>query len=84
MPSRAWLALAVLAAYEGLGWLFAWATRTQGLLSPGGAPHLGVVALGLVYLVVRVAVRFGLPFGVAWSVASYVSTRRRRSPARAS
>jgi hypothetical protein len=55
------------AAYVLLGGLFAHETRAVGLLSPSGAPNLGVVVLGLAYLVVRVVTRFAVP-----AIAVYV------------
>jgi hypothetical protein len=40
---------------------FAALTVDDGLLTPGGAPRLGVAALGLLTLLLRVVVLFGLP-----------------------
>jgi len=55
----------LLAAYLVVGWIFAWASRTRGLLSPGGSPHVETLALGVLYVLLRVAVRFGVPALVA-------------------
>ena len=70
---------ALLVAYLVLGWVFAFATRSRGLLAPGGSPHLDMVALGVVYLVARFAVRFGLPGLVAYLIAVRVIDRLRGS-----
>lgn len=61
MPTAAWALGALVATYLALGWLFARETQVRGLLSPGGTPNLDVVAIGGAYLLVRVAVRFGVP-----------------------
>lgn len=61
--------------------LFAHATRTAGLLSPGGKPHVGVLALGVAAIVLRLAVGFVVPtVAVALGVvrlAERFGTRRR-------
>jgi hypothetical protein len=58
--------LAALAAALLLEAWFVHETATRGLLSPRGAPHLGVLLLGAVYLVTRVTVRLGAPFLLAY------------------
>jgi hypothetical protein len=55
--------------YLALGAFFEHETQVRGLLTPGGAPNLDVIATGGLYLVSRVAVRFGLPFALALAVA---------------
>jgi len=78
--SRALRRMAVLVVtYVVMGLAFSIATRARGLFSPGGAPHLDVVALGVVYLVTRIAVRFVLPGLAAYLIASSAIDRIRRA-----
>jgi hypothetical protein len=59
---RALVRLAVLVgAYGLLEWLFAFMTQVEGLVSPKGAPHLGVIALGGAFLALRLLVRGAAP-----------------------
>lgn len=69
VPRRAWSLLGVVVLYLAVGQIFACETRTAGLLSPGGAPHYGVLALGAAYLLLRVVARFVVPgLAVFWGV----------------
>jgi hypothetical protein len=68
VPRSVWTLGALVALYLALGWLFEHETQARGLLTPGGAPNLDVIAVGGVYLLVRMVVRFGLPFAVALGV----------------
>lgn len=54
------LAVGVL-IYLGLRLAFASATADEGLIDPDGAPDLGVLALGLAFLLVRVWLILALP-----------------------
>ena len=45
-------------------------TEDDGLLKPGAAPDLGIVALGLLALALRLVVVFALPISLAYYVAS--------------
>jgi hypothetical protein len=49
---------------------FAYVTRTEGLLTPGGSPNLDVLALGAVYLGVRIVARLVGPGAIAWGLVS--------------
>ena len=60
---------AIVALYLTLGAFFEHETRVRGLLTPGGAPNVDVIATGGLYLLVRMAVRFGLPFAFSLAVA---------------
>jgi hypothetical protein len=78
--SRALRRLAVLVVtYVVLGLAFSFATRARGLFSPGGSPHLDVVALGVVYLVIRIAVRLVLPGLAAYLIAARAIDRIHRA-----
>ena len=83
-PSRtAWLLGSVAAVYLALGWLLGLATRTEGLLTPQGAPNGRVVALAVAYMVLRVVVRFGAPFALTLlTLRGLVSVWRRAADAR--
>ena len=69
--------VALVVVYVVLGGAFSFASRSRGLLSPGGAPHLDVVVLGIVYLLTRVAVRFAVPGLVAYLLAARAIDRLR-------
>lgn len=73
VPWTVWAMGAVVAVYFALGWLFEYETRARGLLTPGGAPNLDVIAIGGMYLLLRVVVRFGLPFAIALGVVRRVA-----------
>jgi hypothetical protein len=75
VPGVVWALVGVVAVYFVLGWLFAHETRVRGLLTPGGSPNLDVLALGGVYLVVRVAVRFGVPLLVSLAAARVIGAK---------
>jgi hypothetical protein len=64
-----------VAAYAALGWLFEHETRTRGLVTPGGTPNLGVLALGAAYLTARITVRFGVPALVAVAAVRWFCDR---------
>jgi hypothetical protein len=51
----------VLATYAVARLAFAALTEDGGLLTPEGKPSLGVAALGVAVLVLRLAVVFGIP-----------------------
>ena len=77
LPRPARLVLALAPAYVVLEWLFARAVVHEGLLTPGGSPRAGVVALGVACVVARVAARFGIPAAVAFAVVSELAPRAR-------
>jgi len=56
----------VVAAYLVLRLAFAALTEDDGLLTPSGLPNLGVAALGLVVLLLRLVVVLALPAVIAW------------------
>jgi len=70
---------ALVVTYVVLGLAFSFATRSRGLLSPGGSPHPDVIALGIVYLVTRITVRFVLPGLAAYLIAASAIERIRRA-----
>ncbi len=84
LPGVVWALGGMVTAYLALGRLFAYEAQARGLLTPGGSPNLDVVAIGGIYLVLRVVVRFGTPFMVVLALTRLVSTRRPRCPVRAS
>ena len=65
VPGAAWALGAIVVLYFVLGALFEHEAQVRGLLSPTGAPNIDVVAIGGAYLLVRIAVRFGVPFVAA-------------------
>jgi Co/Zn/Cd efflux system component len=67
VPWTLWIAGAIVAVYLAVEELFAYETRTTGLLSPGGHPHFGVLACGLAFLALRMAARFVAPGLVVWT-----------------
>lgn len=78
--SRAVRRIAALAVtYVVLGLAFSFATRSRGLFSPGSSPHLDVIALGVVYLITRIAVRFVLPGLAAYLIAASAIERIHRA-----
>ncbi len=58
--------LGLLLLYAFTRWLFAISTVDDGLLSPDGGVSLGVVGLGLLVIVLRVGVLFGVPAILAY------------------
>jgi Co/Zn/Cd efflux system component len=64
---RSLVLLVVYLALEVAFWLL---TRSRGLLSPGGAPHLDVLGLGVLFLLARLAVRFTVPALIAYGVVT--------------
>ena len=60
-PCGTWTVATLVFVYLVLHEAFAYATRAVGLFSPGGTLNAGVIALGVVYLASRVAVRFLVP-----------------------
>jgi hypothetical protein len=70
-----WIAAGLVVADTALLWLLSYVTATRGLLSPGGSPHPDVVALAIVLVVGRVAVRFLLP-AIVFFGASRVAVSR--------
>ncbi len=56
----------VAAGYLVLRLVFAAVTEDDGLLTPSGTPSLGVVALGLIVLILRLVVVLVLPAVLAW------------------
>lgn len=85
VPRSVWTAGAIVAAYLAAELLFAYVTRTSGLLSPSGTPHLGVLAIGAVFLGLRLAAYFLAPAIAAYGVLGVILSRaaRRRSTRRA-
>lgn len=75
LPGVVWTLGGMVTAYLALGWLFAYETRARGLLTPGGSPNLDVVAIGGVYLVLRVVVRFGAPSIVVLAITRALVAR---------
>ena len=72
-PGRRIATLAL--AYLLLEWAFAYASDARGLLSAGGHPHLGVLALGAGYLTARVLVHLLGPALVAMEIARFAMKR---------
>ncbi|HEY1696229.1 MAG TPA: hypothetical protein VGG39_28880 [Polyangiaceae bacterium] len=77
----------IVGAYLVVLLAFAFATRTTGLLSPSGAPNVGVLALGAVFLVLRLAAYVVAPallayagLGAIVSRAQAASSARHRGP----
>ena len=64
-PSLVRRVIVPLAAYALLEWIFAYVTTAEGLVTPRGAPNVGVVAIGCLYLAVRVLVRGLAAFALA-------------------
>ncbi|MEO7094122.1 MAG: hypothetical protein ABI175_12785 [Polyangiales bacterium] len=62
----------LVAAYLVSRLAFGALSANEGLFSPGGSPRLGVVALGLVMLLLRLVVFFGLPAFVAYRIVAAV------------
>jgi hypothetical protein len=58
-----------VAAYALLEWVFAYVTVAEGLVTPHGAPNVGVIAIGCAYITLRVVVRVVLPGVVAFAIA---------------
>ena len=78
MKRASWLASRVaipLAVYLLLEWVFARVTLSDGLLTPGGLPNLGVVAIGAAYLALRIFVHLGLPVVAVLAVVRAVRER---------
>jgi hypothetical protein len=50
-----------LGLYLLVEWLFAYVTLTDGLVTPHGTPHPGVIALGVLYLGLRLGMRLLFP-----------------------
>ena len=65
--------------YGVCSWAFAASTRHGGLLTPEGAPERGLLALGLVVLLLRLGVLFVLLPVVAYRLVLRLATRRRSS-----
>jgi hypothetical protein len=61
LPRIVWSAGGIVVTYLAVEQLFAYETSTRGLLSPSGAPHLGVLALGAAFVALRFAVYFVVP-----------------------
>ncbi|HEY6461059.1 MAG TPA: hypothetical protein VIY73_12935, partial [Polyangiaceae bacterium] len=61
---------------------FAFATGTTGVLSPSGAPNAGVLALGAVFVVLRLAAYFVAPGLLAYAGLGALFSRVSR-PSRA-
>jgi hypothetical protein len=70
----------VIAWHLAIRAAFAWASAREGLVTPEGAPHLGVIALGVAALVSRLFVVGALPAIVAYRVAIAAWARRRGAP----
>jgi hypothetical protein len=60
-PRGTWIVATLVFVYLVLHEAFAYETHAVGLFSPGGTLNAGVIALGVVYLASRVAVRFFVP-----------------------
>ncbi len=75
LPGVVWALGGMVTAYLALGWLFAYEAQARGLLAPGGSPNLDVVAIGGVYLVLRVVVRFGAPSIVVLAITRVLVAR---------
>ncbi len=75
LPGVVWALGGMVTAYLALGWLFAREAQVRGLLTPGGSPNLDVVAIGAVYLVLRVIVRFGAPSIVVLAITRALVAR---------
>ena len=80
-PRRVPLSLAAavtLVVLCGLGsWIFAASTRHGGLLTPEGAPSSGLLALGVVVLLLRLGVPFVLLPVVAYRLVMRLGATRR-------
>lgn len=87
VPRSLWIAGAMVATYLAAELLFAYVTGTSGLLSPSGTPHLGVLAIGAVFLGLRLLAYFLAPaiavYGVLGVILSRAARRRSTRPAAA-
>jgi hypothetical protein len=78
--SRALRLAAVLTAVDVcLGWAFSWQSRSRGLFSPGGSIHAGVAVLGALFILTRIAARFGVPALVAGAISAALVKRYDRN-----
>ncbi len=68
MKRAAWRLGIPLGIYLVLGAIFARLTELEGLVTPRGAPNLGVMAVGASYLVMRVFVLLVLPGVAVWAL----------------
>lgn len=66
---------ATVVAYSVLRAAFALASEDDGLLTPGGAPRLPVVALGIATLALRVAVIVLLPALLTYGAVAWLGDR---------
>jgi hypothetical protein len=78
VPRIVWVLAGVVVVYLASEYIFAAATRSVGLLSPGGVPNYSVIVLGAVYVALRVTVRLVVPgaivFLVVQSLASHLAS----------
>jgi hypothetical protein len=70
----------IFGVYLVAGWVFEHETDTLGLLSPGGSPNVGVVGLAVLYILLRVTVRFAAPMVVALAVLHAIAAFSTRRP----
>ena len=68
--------------YVMVEWLFAYVTFADGLVTPHGAPHLGVAALGALYLGLRIVLRLVGPGWLVFVLAREVTPHLRRAALR--
>jgi hypothetical protein len=62
----------VLLSYLLARLAFAALTEDGGLVTPEGKPSLGVAGLGVVVLVLRIAVLFGIPALIAYRAVTHI------------
>ena len=80
LPRSLWVLSVIFGVYLVAGWVFEHETDTLGLLSLGGSPNLGVVSLAVLYLLLRVTVRFAVPMVVAVAALRGIADLSRRKP----
>jgi hypothetical protein len=80
LPRPVWIAATILGAYLTVELLFAHEASVKGLLSPSGTPHVGVLAIGAVFLALRVVVRFVVPAMFVYLLVARTLRRWGRGP----
>jgi hypothetical protein len=77
LPRSVRAAAWIVGVYVAVTLAFAFATTTTGLLSASGAPNLGVLALGAVFLVLRLAAYFVAPALLVYALLGAILSRAR-------
>jgi hypothetical protein len=77
-----WL-LVIVVAYACFQPLFFLVTDRYGLIAPTGVPNLAIAMLGIIFIVLRLIVLFGVPFVLAYRVSARLYERFSRTEGRA-